>query len=1518
MAEPAVDTQPSERRLVAILAADIAGYSRIMGIDEAATVRQLKGHQTVVLPTIGNFGGRIIDTAGDGILAQFPSAVRAVECAVAIQRIMAERNRETPEDRRMVFRIGVNLGDVIQDGERIYGEGVNVAARLETLCEPGGVCISRAARDQVRDKLALTFSDFGEHRLKNIARPVHAYSVSPESAEQARSPFRGLDVFEFDHAELFFGRAQAIATCSRRLEQQAVNGKAFLLIYGMSGSGKSSLLRAGLLPAITRPGTVAGIALWRRCLFRPSEGSDAISAMAAALLRGGALPELAEERTATELADLLRNVPDRALALIRSALGKAAAAAGLAPPQARLALAVDQIEELFTTESEPKSREALVRLLAMLAGSGLVWVIGTIRADFFHRCSEVPGFSTLKDELGTYELLPPAGVEIAQIIRGPASAAGLRFEESADHGRLEDVLQAAAVADSGSLPLLEFVLDALYEAGRDRRLLTFAAYRALGGLEGAVARRADEVVDALPPHIQAALPAVLRALTTVRLGEEVVTAAPALLADVAGAPEQSALFDALIAARLLVGDENAEGHAIVRVAHEALLSRWPRACAIVNANRDFLEMRSRLRTEARRWHSDDRNPELLLPPGKRLAEGEELILSRREEVDDQIIEYVEASSSAWKAEAERERQAERARIEGEAAAATRLARRTRHAAIVAIILAAIAGAGAAIGFRGQQEAERQAVLAKTSERQAKAAELQALGSREGALAARDQALRNQSLSLSFLSLQIAASGDTEAAILLALEALPADASASKGRYLFEAESALYKALLLHRQTRIFRHDAGVADAAFSSTGDRIVTSSYDKTAGIWSALDGSLIALLKGHQDVVERATFSPDGSRVVTAARDGTARVWNATTGEQLFVLPQPGDFPTAIFSPNGLRVLTAGKGNDTAIWDALTGKKLLSVPGKVSSQVSFSPDGKSFVAGSGYDGIVGTWNAEDGKPISRWAMPAWPNEVAISPDGGRILISGVVHEGMPPRLWDVSNGTEIAVLRGHKSDTRGNGFSHDGHLIATVSLDGTARLWDGVTGKLLNVLGEESAGLLLTDTPALRDQETNSAFSHDDRLLATCSIDGTVRIWDVEHASLLTAINGRGPLVEHVEFSSAGNDLLTASHDGTARLWDIDGILTTTLVHKYAPTFAVFSPDNAHLVTGGGEGVAHLWDVASGHEIGQLKTNERIQSVAFSPDGNHIATASLDGRIIIWDIESRRQTVQLKSRDAALLNVQFSPDGRVLSSASLHGTSQLWDTESGSQLAAFKTSGKMPKAIFSPDGRLVLTATDDNVARLSKLDGTELAVFVGHLNRVTTGAFSRDGLLFATGSLDRTARIWSTKNASAVVTLRGHSDALTDVDFSSDGQSLLTASRDGTARIWDARDGTEKVVLRGHHGSVDSAAFSPNGVYVVTASSQDRTVRLWEAESGREMAILASREDQANRSALTRASFNSDGTRIAIVAGQMNVQIVRTFETPKDMIDYAKSTLRRVLTQCERKHFFLPVDRSAADCAD
>jgi len=175
-----MDDHPSApRRLAAILAADIAGYSRLMGEDEAATVRDLKGHQAVVLPLVGRYGGRIIDTAGDGILAEFPSVINATECAVEIQTIMATRNEGVPESRRMRFRIGINLGDVIHDETRIYGDGINVAARLEGIAEPGGICISRQVFDQVSRSIKMDFQALGPRTLKNIAQPVDVFAIAP-------------------------------------------------------------------------------------------------------------------------------------------------------------------------------------------------------------------------------------------------------------------------------------------------------------------------------------------------------------------------------------------------------------------------------------------------------------------------------------------------------------------------------------------------------------------------------------------------------------------------------------------------------------------------------------------------------------------------------------------------------------------------------------------------------------------------------------------------------------------------------------------------------------------------------------------------------------------------------------------------------------------------------------------------------------------------------------------------------------------------------------------------------------------------------------------------------------------------------------------------------------------------------------------------------------------------------------------------------------------------------------------
>ena len=193
MSLDAVDGELRERRLSAILAADVVGYSKLMGADEVATLRALSGHRRDLIdPAIASHRGRIVKTTGDGMLVEFASAVDAVRCAVDMQRGMVERNEAGPPEQRIEFRIGVNVGDIIGVGDDIYGDGVNIAARLEAMAEPGGICVSRAVRDPVRDKLAFSFEDLGEVAAKNIARRIHVFRVRHDTEAARRNrPRRG-------------------------------------------------------------------------------------------------------------------------------------------------------------------------------------------------------------------------------------------------------------------------------------------------------------------------------------------------------------------------------------------------------------------------------------------------------------------------------------------------------------------------------------------------------------------------------------------------------------------------------------------------------------------------------------------------------------------------------------------------------------------------------------------------------------------------------------------------------------------------------------------------------------------------------------------------------------------------------------------------------------------------------------------------------------------------------------------------------------------------------------------------------------------------------------------------------------------------------------------------------------------------------------------------------------------------------------------------------------------------------
>src|SRR6516162_1172025 len=483
------------------------------------------------------------------------------------------------------------------------------------------------------------------------------------------SPFRGLNVFDFEHAPIFHGRTRAIGRVLEALEAQVRAQRPFVLVVGASGSGKSSLLRAGVLPLLTQPETIEGAGLWRLAVTRPGaggSGGDCFDALAAALLEPPALPALADPESLNAIRDLageLREHYDSVALRVRDALDHAAREwkirhshfleqrerhlrgsgrsedADLARqqkerlelPKARLALMVDQLEELFTTGFSSEVRQNYICALAGLVRSGRVFVLATIRSDFYASYQEFPDLIELTKPSGKVDLRPATPNEIRNMIRLPAEAAGLHFEQDGETGqRLDDVLRDTASATPESLPLLEHVLSLLYDqqSSRGDDLLRWSDYRELGELKGALARHAEAVFSTLSVKEQRAFPLVMRHLITLGQGEEEVPnrrTVPYRDFVASGETDQDqkaggkGLVDLFIEKRLLVADTDPQGEVTVSVAHEALLREWQRVKEWLTENREFLRMRDRLSSSLKLWLSRGKQTDDLLEPGLHLA-----------------------------------------------------------------------------------------------------------------------------------------------------------------------------------------------------------------------------------------------------------------------------------------------------------------------------------------------------------------------------------------------------------------------------------------------------------------------------------------------------------------------------------------------------------------------------------------------------------------------------------------------------------------------------------------------------------------------------------------------------------------------------------------------------------------------------------------------------------------------------------------------------------------------------------
>ncbi len=1216
-------------------------------------------------------------------------------------------------------------------------------------------------------------ADFNQ--VVQTGRLAATITLPPTSFEPIEivNPYKGLYPFEEADAPDFFGREALTQQLLARLGEGGDLNR-FLAVVGPSGCGKSSVVGAGLIPALRRGG-LPHSENWFIVEVLP--GPHPLEELEAALLR------------------VAVNPPESLLAQIkedRRGLLRAIQRALPADPNIELVLVLDQFEEIFTLVADEAERSHLLDSLVttVLDERSRARVIVTLRADFIDKPLRYMDFGELMQRRSEL-VLPLTPDEMERAIAGPADRVGLKLE-----GGLVESITGDVIDQPGGLPLLQYALTELFEKRTDHAL-TKAAYQSIGGVRGALGRRAEEVYQSLDESHQATARQIFLRLVT--LGEGVEdTRRRVLLAELEslttdhGLPTTdhrplrsipvgqtteaatvvrglSSVVTAFGKARLLSFDRDLQTRGpTVEVAHEALLREWPRLREWLSESRSDVRLQRLLANEVAEWLSADRENSFLLH-GSRLQQFEDWAKTTSMALTNDEHAYLEASL----AERERQRLAEEQRRAHEAKLEHRAKRVLQGLFAVAVIAAIISGTLALIAANREQEAQVQ----------------------------RQEALRQASIGLAAQALNELQGTSPERAVLLALEAL------ENYPYTGQAESALAKAVSEGKPFVDLVADYSqsyFSSLAWSPDGKRLAGGLVDRggTIIVWDVYANREqnrlpdTAGLERDCGVLDMA-WSPSGELLAIVPSDygygaicSKPTVWDLKTNTTILTFSSTISRTTSVaWSHDGRYILTSHVDGTSRIWDGQQGNALLTLSGHTESvqDAAWSPADDQ-IATVSQDRTARVWDAKTGQELMRFIGHASTvKAVAWSSDGKRIATASADGTG---RVWDAASGEVVFVLTGHTAGLLDVDWSADGTTIATTALDGTSQIWDAATGAQLFVL---------------RGIPSNYAATRWSPIDAHLAIMGGLRprIWDLSQKSLRLP-NVHTDWADDAAWSPDGSRIATVSYDSTARIWDATGEKELLVLH-HPPfiTFFAWSPDSQRIVTGGGDGISRVWDVRTGELLLEYHapSGNVTWTESWSPDGSRIATSLWPSNTVeVWNATTGQKLLTVGDGSCTSHKAAWSPEGDRLitgcfqTDADDNLPARIWDSQTGQLLKSLESpDGESVATAWSPDGSRIAVAYEKGPVKIwDSTTGKELLTFGGLTQRVWQPVWSPNGDRIVAGDESGSVKIWDTTNGQVVLSFEAPGMARS-FDWSDDGHYLLASGAFNTPviiRVWQSTE--------------------------------------------------------------------------------------------------------------------------------